>query len=257
MLPAGIDADYDLAYEHFDVMHFLLQARQLLSSEASTRSALPRQRREGQGQPGDQLQHAVLPRAIPGEGRRTRAQPLRRVAQAGQGGRRDRRPRPGLEKMAPVLGMSPRTGTGWPRPVRPPAAAADRHARGDVRPRCEVEPLIGEVWGETARPTIPPLRPSTPSSRSPRCRPASGRRLRPGTPGPGGLRPAMGRRSKVRGPHRTRTDRPPRPARHRRHLHRQGGTAPPGRFPVGVREIDLARAGDGWIGRPRTACSSS
>jgi len=30
---SGLDADYDLAYEHFDVMHFLLQARQMQSSD--------------------------------------------------------------------------------------------------------------------------------------------------------------------------------------------------------------------------------
>ena len=34
MKPAGVDADYDLAYEHFDVLHFLLQARHMQSSES-------------------------------------------------------------------------------------------------------------------------------------------------------------------------------------------------------------------------------
>jgi hypothetical protein len=33
MQPAGLDADYDLAFEHFDVTHFLLQKGQVLSEE--------------------------------------------------------------------------------------------------------------------------------------------------------------------------------------------------------------------------------
>src|SRR5262249_45875610 len=33
MRPAGLDADYDLAYESFDLSHFLLQARHLLTED--------------------------------------------------------------------------------------------------------------------------------------------------------------------------------------------------------------------------------
>ena len=64
MQPAGIDADYDLAYEHFDLTHFLLQARHVLSSETidPLRHFLGNGA-EARGQPRDQLQAWSVPRS--------------------------------------------------------------------------------------------------------------------------------------------------------------------------------------------------
>lgn len=245
MRPAGIDADYDLAYEHFDVMHFLLQARHLLSAGSV-----------------DPLQHfldkGATAKASPEINFSMRAYLSRYPGKAsGRGGsspyvdwlRRGKDageiadPAPGLEKMAPVLGMQPEELV---------KALAD--TRSDLQERLrtgtlgemfaratQIEPLIGDVWTETTRPIIPPL-----VSRNivgqvvamHACQQAAafagarlvlvasdprwggGRRME------GHIAHALTGRLEAHDIVVIYTD--------------TGGTAPPGRFPAGVREINFA-----------------
>ena len=247
MQPAGIDADYDLAYEHFDLTHFLLQARHVLSSETI-----------------DPIRQFL------GNGAQARASPeinfsmaayVARYPEKADGTERS----PYLEwlKRGKAEVASPtRKGPGEDGSVlgMPPAELAELlgATRLDVQERlrtgtlgdmfaraAEVEPLIGEVWSATTELTSLRWRPRRPSTRSPSSRPARkplamhGRGSSWSSPNPVGEGAAGPRATRARPATRIEpqdivviyTD--------------KGGTAPAGRFPAGVREIDFAGAADG------------
>jgi glycosyltransferase involved in cell wall biosynthesis len=244
MQPAGMDADYDLAYEHFDVMHFLLQARPLLAAGDA-----------------DPLRHFL------GNGPKARLTPeinfsmqsyLARHPERAESGRSPylewlergkaageiADPAPGLEKMAPVLGMET-------------AELAETLAatRLDLQERlrkgvlgemfaqaAEVEPLIGDAWTESTRLTIPPL-----ASANTVDKVAA---LRASQQAAGYARARVvlvcteprwggGRRAEGHLGHALARDLDPRDIVVI--YTERGGTAPPGRFPAGVREVDFAR----------------
>jgi glycosyltransferase involved in cell wall biosynthesis len=160
MQPAGTDADYDLAYEHFDVTHFLLQAHFLLSAPDTD----PLQHFLGNGASAKASPEinfnmrsylARYPERARGSERSPYVEWLKRGRAAGE----IADPAPGLEKMATVLGVEPGE-----------LAETLAGIRTDVQERlrtgtlgamfaraAEIEPLIADVWTETTRPTIPPL----------------------------------------------------------------------------------------------------
>jgi len=160
MRPSGLDADYDLAYEHFDVMHFLLQARQMQSSDTVD----PLEVFLGNGVDAKASPEinfnmksylARYPEKATGPERSPYLEWLKRGRAAGE----IADPAPGLEKMAPVLGLEPRE-----------LAAELARVRLDLQERLrggtlgamfaratEVEPLIGEAWSAMTKPQIPPL----------------------------------------------------------------------------------------------------
>ena len=117
----------------------------------------------------------------------------------------------------------------------------------------EVEPLIGDVWADDHEPQLPPLVSANTVDQVAAmyaCQQAAGfARARIvlviSDPRWGGGRRIEGHIAHALSRRR-------RPARHRRHLHRQWRRAPPGRLPAGVREVDLAGAvgGDGPRGQP-------
>lgn len=244
MLPAGIDPDYDLAHESFDVMNFLLQARHLLAADGV-----------------DPLQHFL------DNGPRARASPeinfnmrayLSRYPERKEGPERSpyldwlkrgraageiADPAIGLEKVAPVLRMEPRE-----------LAAELATTRSDLQERLrtgtlgemfaratEVEPLIGDVWTETTRPNIPPL--PTPNIADQvavmrACQQAAGfaraRVLLVAT------EPRWGGGRRVEGHIAYALARRIDPSDIVVIYSDKSGTAPRDRFPAGVREIDLA-----------------
>lgn len=249
MLPAGLDADYDLAYEHFDVLHYLLQNRHLLSSDGV-----------------DPLRHFL------DEGNKAETTPeinfsmrsfLKRHPERRTGRRRNpyvewlKRgrqtdelvdPAPRVEKMAPVLGMDPAELAEHLAATRLDLQERLRTGTlGEMFARAvEVEPLIGGVWTETTRLTIPPL----PTAKvvdqiaaTYACQQSAGfaraRLLLVCTePRWGGGRRVEGHITHALAsridPHDIvviYTD--------------NSGTAPAGRFPPGVREVDFAHAVEG------------
>ena len=153
----GVDRDYDLVQENFDVFHYLLQSPGLI----------------------DRPQVDLVHHYLSGEGRRpspdphfSRAAYLDRHPERRSGGdayvawlREGRAageiadPAAGIDDLAPVLGM-------------PPGEVAERVAerRRDLLERlrtgtlgemvakaAEIEPLIGQAWVETTRPVLLPF----------------------------------------------------------------------------------------------------
>ncbi|HET7326701.1 MAG TPA: glycosyltransferase family 4 protein [Nocardioidaceae bacterium] len=244
MQPAGLDADYDLAYDHFDLTHFLLQARPLLSTDdvdplGSFLANGARAKASPEINFRMQSYIARYPEKVNGPERSPYLEWLKRGKAAGE----IADPAPGLDKMASVLGMEPgevakelaNTRSDLQKRLRT-GVLGDMFARA-----AEVEPLIADSWTEAARPTIPPLVSASTVDQVATmhaCQRAAGyarARLVLVCTGPrwGGGRRVEGHIAHAVTGHLAPrdivviyTD--------------QSGTAPPGRFPAGVREIDLA-----------------
>ncbi|MET0523878.1 MAG: glycosyltransferase family 4 protein [Nocardioides sp.] len=246
MLPAGIDADYDLAYEHFDVTHFLMQARHILSSDSADpiRHFL-RNGAKAKASPEINFNMesyvARYPETATGPEQSPYLEWLKRGRAAGQ----IADPAPGPEKMAPVLGMQTTELVGLLAATR-----LDLQQRlltgtlGEMFARAaEVEPLIGAAWPATTEPFIPPLatvdavdQVSTIYS----CQQQAGfarARLVIVAPEPrwGGGRRAEGHIAHALAGHLDAHDIVV-------IYTEKGGKAPPSRFPEGVREVDFASA---------------
>lgn len=159
MRPAGLDPDYDLAYEHFDLAHFMLQARYLVESEGVDPLAVfLRNGPRAKASPQINFDMASYLNRYPHRGEDDQS-PFVKWLRHGKASGEIADPAPGLEGMARVLGM-------------PVPELVDRLAdsRSDLEHRlltgtlgemladaAEVEPLIGEVWPEIVRPLLPPL----------------------------------------------------------------------------------------------------
>jgi glycosyltransferase involved in cell wall biosynthesis len=245
MRPAGLDADYDLAYEHFDVRHFLMQAPVLLSIEGLdplehflANGALAKASPEINF--NMQAYLARYPEKATGRERSPYLEWLKRGKAAGEVAD----PVVGLEKVAPVLGMEPKelvevlaaTRTDLQDRLRT-GVLGEMFARA-----AEVEPLIGDLWSETTRPRIPPLASEKVVDQVAAiyaCQRAAGfatarlvlvatePRWGGGRRVEGHITHALTRHVDPRDIVVVYTD--------------KGGTAPTGRFPAGVREVDLAR----------------
>jgi glycosyltransferase involved in cell wall biosynthesis len=250
MRPAGLDADYDLAYEHFDVPHFLMQARHLLSADHVVD---PLQHFLGNGataKGSPEINFSMrsyvsrYPETKDGPEQSPYLEWLKRGKAAGE----IADPAPGLEKMAPVLAMRPEELVTELAAIRSDLQERLRTGTlGQMFARAaEIEPLIGDVWTETTRPTIPPL----PSrhivdqvAAMHACQRAAGfagaRLVLVATePRWGGGRRVEGHIAHAL---TARLD----PSDIVVIYTDNGGIAPPGRFPVGVREIDLASEVEG------------
>ena len=254
MQPAGIDADYDLAHEHFDVTHFLLQARQMLTEEEIDPLAIfLANGAEALASPEINFNMAAYLERYPARADGPEKSPYLEWLKRGKAAGEIADPAPHLEKMAPVLGMQPRELVD-----RLAATRTDLQQRlltgtlGEMFARAaEVEPLIGDVWGEATQPMLPPLQSAATVDQVAAihaCQQAAGfARARLvlvlSDPRWGGGRRAEGHITHALTGHLDPedivviyTD--------------GGGTAPRGRFPAGVREVDFATAGEGM---PRPA----
>jgi glycosyltransferase involved in cell wall biosynthesis len=244
MRPQGEDADYDLAYEHFDLPHFMLQARHLIESDGV--DPLARFLRNGpraQASPHVNFDMAAYLARHPERAAGDRS-PFLAWLEQGRAAGEIADPAPGLEGMAGVLGMAPET-----------LVSVLGDTRTDLERRlltgtlgemladaAEVEPLIGEVWPDVVRMLVPPLdRPVTVAQVT---------ALHAAQEAVGFARARLllvvteprwggGRRAEGHIAHALTRD----------HLDpddivviytETGGSAPPGRFPLGVREVDLA-----------------
>jgi glycosyltransferase involved in cell wall biosynthesis len=160
MQPAGVDADYDLAYQHFDVAHFLLQAQFLLSAA----DVDPLQHFLGNGanakaSPEINFSMRSYLSRYPERARGPEKSPYLEWLKRGKAAGEIADPAPGLEKLAPVLGVEPGGLANTLAGIRSDLQQRLRTGTlGAMFARAaEVEPLIADTWTETARPTIPPL----------------------------------------------------------------------------------------------------
>lgn len=157
--PPGVDADYDVVRENFDVAHYLLQAPGVMDNpEIDPVRHFLRQGAAAKQTPQPNFSTDSYLKRYP-ERRTATQHPYAAWLDEGRAAGEIAEPVMGIEKLAQVLGVTP-------------AAVADALAerRSDVHRRmmhgrlgemfakaAEVEPLIGELWPETARPRMMPI----------------------------------------------------------------------------------------------------
>ena len=253
MAPAGLDDDYDLAHDHFDVTHFLLQARQLLTSDDvdPLRLFLSNGARAKASPEINFDMRAYLgrhPERADGRGTSPYVAWLRHGRDAGE----IADPAPRLEEIAQVLGTEPGEVADELATLRSDLQQRLRHGTlGEMFARAtEVEPLIGEAWPETTRMIVPPFFSDLTGRQvgivHAAQRAAGFARARVllviADPRWGG-----GRRAEGHIAHALTGGDDPRLDPHDVVViyTDTGGAAPPGRFPDGVREVDLAGMLDG------------
>jgi glycosyltransferase involved in cell wall biosynthesis len=249
MQPAGLDDDYDLAYEHFDVTHFLLQKGQLLSEdEVDPLATFLANGPEALASPEINFNMEAYLTRHPARAEGPERSPYVAWLKRGRAAGEIADPAPGLQKMARVLGMKPLQLADLLGATRTDVQERLRTGTlGEMFARAtEVEPLIGGVWPETTRPLLPPVTgPGTVDQVAAihACQKAAGfARARLvlvlSDPRWGGGRRAEGHIAHALTQHMAPEDIVV--------IYTEaGGTAPPGRFPEGVREVDFAAAAEG------------
>jgi len=254
MRPQGEDADYDLAYEHFDLPHFMLQARYLVEAQGVDPLAVfLRNGPRAKASPEINFDMSAYLARHPERAQGDRS-PYLSWLDEGRTAGEIADPAPSLDGMAGVLGMTP---SGLVDVLS--ATRSDLEQRlltgtlGEMlADAADLEPLIAETWTDVVRPLIPPLdRPVTAAQivAMHTAQQAAGfdraRLLLVVT------EPRWGGGPRAEG-HIVR-------ALTREYLRPQdvvvvytesGGSAPPGRFPDGVREVDLAQALEGLEPEP-------
>ena len=159
MAAAGLDDDYDLAYEHFDLAGFLLQAPQFLSMDRDPLTHFLHRGAEALAAPEVNFDMAAFlarqPERSSGSGR----SPYLEWLSAGRPGA-IADPAPGFEVLAPVLGLSHDQLASELGRLRSDLQERLRTGRlGEMIARAaEIEPLVADIWPATVRPTIPPFR---------------------------------------------------------------------------------------------------
>jgi glycosyltransferase involved in cell wall biosynthesis len=247
MRPAGLDRDYDLAYEHFDLMHFLLQARFLLSAGVDPLQHFLDNGARAKASPEINFSMRSYVARYP-EKKRAGRSPYLDWLEAGKEAGQIADPAPGLEQMALILGMEPSELVTTLAETRLDLQARLRTGTlgAMFAKAAEVEPLVADSWPETTRPTIPPLYSANTVDQVAaihRCQQvagfararlvlvASNPRWGGGRRMEGHIAHALTGRLDAREIVVIYTD--------------KGGTAPPGRFPQRVREVDFATEVDG------------
>lgn len=244
MVPAGVDPEYDLAYEHFDLPHFLIQARHVIESDSiDPLKVFLRNGANALASPEINFNMEAYLSRHP-ERAKARRSPYVDWLVEGRAAGEVADPASGLESVAPVLGLDVAELVEILGRTR--LDLQDRLRTGTlgrmITSAAEIEPLIGQAWVQTPAPVIPPFA-STVSGRQVSaihaCQRAAG--FRPARlllvvtkPRWGGGRRLEGHLAHALVPG---------------HLKAEeivvvytdgGGTAPPTRFPPGVREVDLA-----------------
>lgn len=160
MRPAGLDPDYDLAYENFDLLHFLLQARAMQSADdVDPLAVFLGNGADAKASPEINFNMKAYLARYPKRARGPERSPYLHWLKRGKAAGEIADPAPGLEKMAPVLGLEPGELAAELARVRLDLQERLRTGTlGEMFARAtEVEPLIGEAWGATTRPQVPPL----------------------------------------------------------------------------------------------------
>ena len=159
MRTAGVDPDYDLAYESFDLTHFLLQARQLLSSDIDPLRLFLRNGPAAKASPEINFDMPSYVARYPARAVDPTLSPYLAWLKEGRSAGELADPAPGLELMSEVLGRPPAEVAGVLGDLRLDLQHRLRHGRlGEMVTRAaEVEPLIAEAWPEMTKPKIHPF----------------------------------------------------------------------------------------------------
>ena len=158
MAAAGLDDDYDLAYEHFDLAGFLLQAPQFLSMDRDPLAHFLGRGAEALAAPEVNFDMTAFVARRPHLSSRSGRSPyLEWLSEGRPGAVAD--PAPGFEVLAPVLGLSHDELAHELGGLRSDLQERLRNGRlGEMIARAaEVEPLVADIWPATVRPTIPPF----------------------------------------------------------------------------------------------------
>jgi glycosyltransferase involved in cell wall biosynthesis len=157
----GADANYDLLYENFDVLHYLLQSPDLIDDPEVDliEHFLEHGRAEGLSPHPDfsmiEYSNRYPKKTAPDRVRN----PFLFWLKYGRADGDIADPAPGIFGMAPVLGLPPHQLAGMLAERRRDLQQRLRSGRlGEVLARAaEIEPLIGETWTELADPHLIPL----------------------------------------------------------------------------------------------------
>jgi glycosyltransferase involved in cell wall biosynthesis len=242
MRPAGIDPDYDVAYESFDLTHFLLQARHLLTEDRDPLEVFLGNGPAAKASPEINFETKAYLARHPARATGSTWSPYVAWLKEGRSAGEIADPAPGLELMSTVLGRPAPELAGLLGDLRLDLQRRLRRGTlGEMVARAaEVEPLIGEVWSEAEKPKIHPFYSEASavqvSAIHAAQRDAGFARARVvlvvSDPRWGGSRRAEGHLAHALARHLD-------PSEVVVVYTDQGGRAPRGRFPEGVREVDL------------------
>lgn len=243
MLPAGVDADYDLAFERFDLTVFLMQAPQIADMpDVDPLAHFLSNGAEAKAYPEVNFSTTAYLKRHPERAGGSQS-PYLAWLKEGRAAGEVADPALGLARVAPMLGMKPselveelgetrldlqhrlRTGT-----------LGEMFAKA-----AEIEPLIGEAWGSTTRPLIPPVHSEPISSQLVAvhdCQEQAGYARARVVLVISDPRWGAGRRAEGHIAHALTCKIEPEEIVVI--YTGRGGTAPPGRFPDGVREVNFA-----------------
>ena len=156
----GSDPDYDLLYDHFDVLHYLLSAPRLMDRPRLDllEHFLRFGEETGLSPDPDFSMPAYLDRN-PERARGSERSPYLAWLKSGRDDGEIADPAPGIEKLAAMLGMEPQHVVD--EVVERRRDLTERIRTGTLgemfAKATEVEPLIGECWPEITRPKLVPM----------------------------------------------------------------------------------------------------
>ena len=157
----GTDRDYDLLYENFDVLHYLLQAPELIEQPDLDliEHFLENGREQGLSPHPDFSMSAYLERYPHKTAPQKVRNPFLYWLKHGRAAGDIADPTPRVRRVAPVLGLSPERVAELAAERRRDLQQRFRSGRlGEVFTRAaEIEPLIGATWPEIADPHLIPL----------------------------------------------------------------------------------------------------
>ncbi|KAA1426296.1 hypothetical protein [Nocardioides antri] len=158
-LPAGIDPDYDLVRDNFDVAHYLLQAPAVLANpEIDPVRHFLRQGRAAKLTPDPNFSTDSYLKRHP-ERRDDERNPYATWLAEGRAAGEIAEPVMGIEKLAKVLGTTADEVAEQLAERRSDVHRRLHHGKlGEMFAKAaEVEPLVGDLWPEIARPRMMPI----------------------------------------------------------------------------------------------------
>jgi glycosyltransferase involved in cell wall biosynthesis len=160
MRPPGEDADYDLARQHFDLPHFLLQARHLLERDGiDPVSVFLGNGADAVASPDINFDMTAYLARHPERAAGPDHSPWLAWVREGRAAGEIADPAPGIDRMATVLDLAPQHLVDHLAATRSDIQQRLRTGTlGEMVTRAaEIEPLIGETWAAAARPVLAPL----------------------------------------------------------------------------------------------------
>ena len=158
--PPGVDPDYDLLREHFDHLHFMLQATAMLEKQrVDPVGVFLSNGASAKASPNINFSMQAYLHRHPERANGSDPSPYLEWIKRGWGSGEIADPAPGLEVLADVLGLSPNEVTRLLAGMRNDLTARLRSGTlGEmVAKAAQIEPLIGALWPRTAHPVVLPF----------------------------------------------------------------------------------------------------